>query len=86
MSGGIRRTRIAWLAGHGRWPAAGLAATLLALFGVFAAACGSEQGSAPGPRLGLAGDEFDLGFIGWEQSVERTVSFRNDGQDRKSVV
>ena len=85
VNGGIRRTRIAWLAGHGRWPAAGLAATLLALFGVFAAACGSEQGSAPGPRLGLAGDEFDLGDIGWDQSVERTVGFRNDGQEPLTV-
>jgi len=85
MSGDNRRTRIAWLTGHRRWLAAGLAAPLLAGLVVLLAACGGEQGSAAGPRLGLAGDEFDVGDIGWDQSVERTVPFRNDGQEPLTV-
>jgi hypothetical protein len=64
MRGDNRWTRIAPQTGYRRWLAAGLAAPLLAGLVVLLAACGSEQGSAPGPRLGLAGDEFDLGAIG----------------------
>ena len=86
MSGGIRKRRIACFAGRGRWHVAGLLAPLLALFAVFAAACGSEGGSAWGPRLGLADDEFDLGVIGWDQPVERTIPFRNDGQEPLTVT
>ena len=65
----------------GRW----LMPVLLAGIVVLLAACGGEQGSAVGPRLSLAGNEFDLGDIGWDQSVERTVPFRNDGQEPLTV-
>ena len=86
MSGDDRGTRIAWPAGRRRWLAAGLVAPLLVGLVVLLAACGGEEGSVPGPRLSLAGDEFDLGAIGWDQSVERTVSFRNDGQETLTVT
>ena len=67
-------------------PSVGIAALAAVLFlSGLAVACGGEQGSAPGPRLGLAGDEFDLGDIGWDELVERTVPFRNDGQEPLTV-
>ncbi len=59
---------------------------LVAGFVVLLAACGGEQGSAPGPRLGLAGDEFDLGAIEWETSVQRTVPFQNEGEEPLTVT
>ena len=64
----------------GRWLMPVLVAGLLA----FVAACGG--GSVAGPRLGLAGDEFDLGAIEWEVSVERTVPFQNEGEEPLTVT
>lgn len=61
------------------------AAVLVALLAVVAA-CGGNGGSAPGARLALDGDEFDLGSIAWEVSVERTVAFRNEGDEPLTVT
>ena len=73
----------------GAGPAGGIVFTcgalLLVALGMFLAACG-RGAVATGPRLALTGDEFDLGTIGWDQSVERTVSFRNDGQEPLTVT
>ena len=57
----------------------------LALLALAACGGGNQNQPAAGPRLGLAGDEFDLGDIGWNQSVERTVGFQNDGQEPLTV-
>lgn len=67
-------------------PSVGIAALAAVLFlSGLAVAC-ADEGTAGGPRLALQGDEFDLGAIGWDRSVERTVSFRNDGQEPLTVT
>ncbi len=58
-----------------------LAPALLAL----AAACG-EGGEPPtGPRLVMDGDSFDVGAITVGEEVERTIEFRNGGQESLTV-
>ena len=65
----------------GKWLFAAMAVALV----VLTAACGGESARPAGPRLELDGDEFDLGWIRWDESVERTVPFRNDGQEPLTV-
>ena len=62
-----------------------LAVPLVIVVTLLLAACGGEGAPPGGPRLGLDGDEFDLGLIGWDESVERTIPFRNDGQEPLTV-
>ena len=61
------------------------AAALVALL-LVVTACGGNGGSAAGARLALDGDEFDLGSIAWEVSVQRTVSFQNEGDEPLTVT
>ena len=65
--------------------AAGLALVLATAFVLVLAACGGTGEPASGPRLAFDGDEFDLGLIRWDESVERTVPFRNDGVEPLAV-
>ena len=67
------------------WRWCWLAAPLVIVVALFLAACGGAGAPSGGPRLGLDGDEFDLGLIGWDESVERTIPFRNDGQEPLTV-
>ena len=62
-----------------------LAALVAGLVVALAAACGGGGAPSGGARLGLDGDEFELGVIGWDESVERTIHFRNDGQEPLAV-
>lgn len=57
---------------------------LVSLVGL-AVACGGGPDPPAGPRLAFDGDEFDLGLIRWEEAVERTVPFRNDGLEPLTV-
>jgi len=66
--------------------AAASALVLAAAFALALAACGGGGGEpASGPRLAFDGDEFDLGLIRWDESVERVVPFRNDGVEPLAV-
>ena len=60
------------------------AGLVIGLFAV-AGACGGGGGPPAGPRLVFDDDEFDLGLIGWEEAVERTVRFRNEGLEPLTV-
>ena len=62
-----------------------LAVPLFIAAALFLAACGGDEGPAAGPRLAFDDDEFDLGHIGWEEAVERTVPFRNEGLEPLTV-
>ena len=65
--------------------AAGFALVLATAFVLVLGACGGAGDSAAGARLVFGGDEFDLGLIRWDESVERTVPFRNDGVEPLAV-
>src|SRR3989304_10335482 len=65
--------------------AAGFALVRAPAFGLVLGACGRTGDSAAGARLVFDGDEFDLGIIRWDESVERTVPFRNDGVEPLAV-
>ena len=65
--------------------AAGFALVLATAFVLVLGACGGAGDSAAGARLVFGGDEFDLGLIRWDESVERTVPFRNDGAEPLAV-
>src|SRR3990172_12207451 len=65
--------------------AAGFALVLATSFVVVLGACGGAGDSAAGARLVFDGDEFDLGLIRWDESVERAVPFRNDGVEPLAV-
>src|SRR3990170_3415739 len=58
--------------------AALVAGLMLGLLVALAAAC-SDGSQAPGPRLSLDGDSFDLGEIRAGEAVQRLVEFRNEG-------
>jgi len=55
----------------------------VAAAGLFAACGGGGRSTAPG--LALDADAFDLGEIPPDRTVERTVSFANDGQEPLKV-
>lgn len=68
-------------------PRAALGAGLmLGLLAVLAAACSGGGDQAPGPRLSLDGDTFDLGEIRAGEAVQRLVEFRNDGDAPLTVA
>ncbi len=60
------------------------AALTLALLLALAAACGGSS-EPTGPRLLIDGDSFDVGTITIGETVERTVEFRNGGQEPLAV-
>lgn len=61
-----------------------LAAALAALVAL-AAACSSGGGEPTGSRLVMDGDSFDVGTIPIGETVERTVEFRNEGEEPLTV-
>ena len=67
------------------WRGWWLAAQLVIVVALFLAACGGEGAPSDRPRLAFDDDEFDLGHIGWEEAVERTVPFRNEGLEPLTV-
>ncbi len=57
----------------------------LAGLGALAVACGGGEGEPTGSRLAMDGDSFDVGIIPIGETVERTVKFRNEGQEPLTV-
>ncbi len=57
----------------------------LAALVALAASCGGEGGEPTGARLTMDGDSFDVGAITIGETVERTVEFRNEGQEPLTV-
>ncbi len=67
-----------------RWAIA-LSAIVLASLVALAAACGGGDEPPSGPRLVMDGDSFDVGAITIGETVERTIEFRNEGQEPLTV-
>ena len=72
-----------WLSGlHRRWVAV---AVLVAVAAISASCISHGDSVSSGPGLALDGDSFDLGDVPADQTVERTISFANDGQEPLEV-
>ncbi len=52
---------------------------------LLAAACSGKSEPPDGAWLALDGDTFDLGLIGLDETVERAVEFRNEGNESLTV-
>ncbi len=57
----------------------------LAALVALAAACSGDGGEPTGSRLVMDGDSFDVGTITIGETVERTIEFRNEGQEPLTV-
>ncbi len=62
-----------------------LSALALAALLALAAACGGDGEAPAGPRLVMDGDSFNVGVITIGEEVERTIEFRNEGQEPLTV-
>lgn len=62
-----------------------MVALILVALAVLAVACGGDGEPRDGARLALDGESFDLGLIGLDKTVERTVEFRNEGNESLTV-
>ncbi len=63
----------------------GIFALILVALAVLAVACSGKSEPPDGARLALDGDTFDLGLIGLDETVERAVEFRNEGNEPLTV-